>query len=142
MTFKIKAETTHPTKTEVSCGKFKFIIDEPQELGGTDQGPNPVEYILGALSGCLNVVGNMIAQEMGFEIKGLEIDIEGDLNPACLMGMPGGKRAGYTQIRATLRPNTDASPETLETWLKKVEARCPVSDNLSNVTPVKVCLGD
>lgn len=26
----------------------KIIIDEPQELGGTDTGPNPVEYLLAA----------------------------------------------------------------------------------------------
>ncbi|MEO1460025.1 MAG: OsmC family peroxiredoxin, partial [Pseudomonadota bacterium] len=29
--------------------------DEPEQLGGTDTGPNPVEQILGALGNCLAV---------------------------------------------------------------------------------------
>lgn len=34
----------------------QIVIDEPASLGGTDQGPNPVELVLAALGGCLNVL--------------------------------------------------------------------------------------
>jgi uncharacterized OsmC-like protein len=38
-------------------------------------------------------------------------------------------------------PDCDADAATLAAWLHAVEARCPVSDNVTNSTPVKVVLG-
>jgi uncharacterized OsmC-like protein len=37
-----------------------------------------------------------------------------------------------------LIPETDASPEVLLKWLKTVEERCPVRDNLANITPLEI----
>ena len=48
--FKINARSENPTKTVVETRGFKLILDEPKSLGGTNQGPNPVEYELAALS--------------------------------------------------------------------------------------------
>jgi len=59
--FSVKAESENPTKTIVEARGFKIIIDEPESLGGTNDGANPVEYVLGALAGCLNVVGHVVA---------------------------------------------------------------------------------
>ncbi len=61
--FRIKAKSENATKTVVQARGFEIIIDEPKALGGNDAGANPVEYILAALSGCLNVVGHMIAKD-------------------------------------------------------------------------------
>ncbi len=139
--FSVKATGASDSKTVVEARNFKIIVDEPKNLGGTDEGANPVEYVLAALAGCLNVVGHMIAQEMGFELKGINIDLEGDLDPAKLMGKSVETRAGYNEIRVKITPDTDADRQTLETWLKKIDERCPVSDNLSNATPVSINLG-
>ncbi len=139
--FSIKAKSENPTKTTISVRNFNFVVDEPQNLGGTDHGPNPVEYVLGALAGCLNVVGHLIAEEMGFNLKGLDIDIEGDLDPAKFSGHPTSSRAGYQDIRVVLKPNCDADQETLDRWVEAIEDRCPVSDNLANATPVTISVG-
>jgi uncharacterized OsmC-like protein len=139
--FSVKSKSENPTKTVVEARSFKMIIDEPANLGGTDHGANPVEYILGALTGCLNVVGHMIANEMGFNLRGLEFNVEGDLDPAKFQGKPESGRAGFMEIRVTVIPHTDANQTILQEWIKKVEERCPVSDNLANPTPVKVALG-
>lgn len=140
--FSVVSKSENPTKTIVEARNFKMIIDEPESLGGTDHGANPVEYVLAALSGCLNVVGHMVANEMGFNLRGLEFEIEGDLDPAKFQGKGTG-RAGFMEIRATVIPHTDANPEILQDWIKMVEGRCPVSDNLASPTPVKInlCVG-
>ena len=65
---------------------FKIVLDEPASLGGTNEGPNPVEYELAALSGCISVMGHLIAKEMGFELRGIQTEIEGDLNPGRFSG--------------------------------------------------------
>lgn len=138
--FSIKAHSENPTKTVVEARNFKIVVDEPKNLGGTDDGPNPVEYVLAAFAGCLNVVGHLVAQEMGFSLKGMEINMEGDLDPAKFMGKETEERAGYKEIRVSLKPDSDADEETLQKWMTSVKARCPVSDNLANATPVKVVL--
>ena len=77
--FSVNAKSENPTKTVVETRGFKMIVDEPANLGGTDHGANPVEYVLAALSGCLNVVGHLVAKELGFNLIGLNINIEGIL---------------------------------------------------------------
>ncbi|MFW5645389.1 MAG: OsmC family protein, partial [Bacteroidota bacterium] len=84
--FKINAQSASAAKTIVKARNFEIIVDEPEALGGTDVAPNPVEYVLAAFAGCLNVMGHLVAKEMGFELKNLKIDIEGNLNPAKLFG--------------------------------------------------------
>lgn len=136
--FSVSGQRKNKTKIEVKAGDFTLIVDEPENLGGTNDGPNPVEYVLAALAGCLNVVGHLAAEEMGFELKDLKIDIEGDLDPAKFSGKKTDARAGYQEIRATMKPDTDADQAALEKWVETVEERCPVSDNLANTTPVKI----
>ena len=140
MQVKVKATKENPTKTVVKARNFEMIIDEPANLGGTDHGANPVEYLLASLAGCLNVVGHVVAKEMGFEIKSLEIELDGELNPARFMGKSDEERAGYQAINVKMKPETDADEATLKTWIEKVENRCPVSDNLANATPVNITL--
>ncbi|ACL69237.1 OsmC family protein [Halothermothrix orenii] len=139
--FSVTSKSENPTKTVVEARDFKIVIDEPENLGGTNDGPNPVEYVLAALSGCLNVVGHLVAKEMGFELKGIEFELEGDLDPAKFSGQDTDTRAGYQEIRVNIKPDTNADEDTLSKWLEAVETRCPVSDNLANATPVKISLG-
>jgi uncharacterized OsmC-like protein len=47
--FSINSKSETPARTEIETRGFKLIVDEPAELGGTNQAPNPVEYILGRL---------------------------------------------------------------------------------------------
>lgn len=140
LTFKIKAQSETPARTMVQARNFKIIVDEPQELGGTNLAANPVEYVLAAFAGCLNVMGHLIAKEMNFELRGIEIDISGSLNPNKLFGKCDKDRAGYKGIIVSLKPDCNADAETLQKWMHEVEARCPVSDNIQNNTEVKVAL--
>jgi uncharacterized OsmC-like protein len=141
LTFRIDAHMASKAKTVVRARNFEIIVDEPVSLGGTDSAPNPVEYVLAAFAGCLNVMGNLIAGEMGFELRGLDLRMRGDLNPARLFGTSDAERAGYKSITVEVIPDCDADAATLAAWLHAVEARCPVSDNVTNSTPVKVVLG-
>ena len=81
-TFRVKARSENPTKTIVKARRFEMIIDEPEDLGGTNAGANPVEFVLAALSGCLNVMCHLIAKEMNFTLRSVEMTLSGNLNPA------------------------------------------------------------
>jgi uncharacterized OsmC-like protein len=140
ISFSVKAHRENPTKTVVKARSFQMIIDEPADLGGTNDGANPVEYVLAALSGCLNVMCHVVAQEMNFKLRGVEIQLAGKLNPDKLFGKETSDRAGYKEITVEINPDADADRATLEKWLETVESRCPVSDNLNNPTPVHIKL--
>ncbi len=62
-------------------GDRQVVIDEPKSLGGTDQGPNPVEYLLAALGGCISILVSMFADRHKVELKGVKVHVEGDLDP-------------------------------------------------------------
>ncbi len=138
LTFRIKAQSASAAKTIVKARNFELVIDEPEDLGGSNSAPNPVEYVLSAFAGCLNVMGHLIANEMGFTLNGLQIDISGNLNPARLFGQSNEERAGYKSILVKIKPDCNVDEATLEQWLSKVEERCPVSDNIQHPTPVKL----
>lgn len=134
--FTVSGASNSAARITVKARKFTMIVDEPPELGGDDHGANPVEYILAGLVGCVNVMAHVIAAEMGFTIRELQIDASGTLNPDRLFGKPTADRAGYKQINLKLRLATDADEPTLHQWLGTLRSRCPVSDNLVHPTPV------
>lgn len=136
----VNAESKNPTKVEVNVRGYSFEIDEPEEHGGTGSAPNPVEYELGALTGCFNVVAHVVAGEMDVEIKSLDIEASGELNPAKFQGEETDDRAGFQSIELNIDVETDADSETERELFEKVEQRCPVRDNISNETPVELNL--
>jgi len=129
-----------PTKLAVSVRDFSFVIDEPPSYGGTDSGPNPVEYLLASLAGCMNVVIHMIAQERGVEVRALHLTVKGELDPSRLMGQPTENRTGFQAIELIADIDSDASPDELNEVLRLSELRCPVSDNVGAETPIVVRL--
>jgi uncharacterized OsmC-like protein len=136
--FSVNGESNSTTQFVAKARHFKLVVDEPEELGGTDEAANPVEYILAGLAGCINVVGHLVAKELGFVISKLNIDISGEINPDKLLGISNHERAGFQSIQINLNPETEADIVTLSQWLKIVEDRCPVKDNLRNETPVRL----
>lgn len=49
-------------------------MDEPEELGGTDERPTTMEYILAALAGCTSVMILLIAKELNFSFTGIQFE--------------------------------------------------------------------
>lgn len=138
--YTVSARSASSTRTDVTARSFTIVVDEPERLGGTDAGPNPLEYELASLAGCLNVTGHLVAREMGFTIEDLSMELSAVLNPARFMGRGDEERAGFKEITVSITVVSDVSQETMESWRHAVEERCPVSDNLANGTRVAVVL--
>jgi len=116
----------------------KVLIDEPLTLGGTDKGPNPVEYILAALGGCINVLVISFAENFDVEIKDVKVELEGDLDPDGFLGVNPDARVGYEEIRYTIHIDSPSPEEKVEALIKHVEKYCPVKDTLSGTRVVNV----
>lgn len=136
--FGVEGQKESPTKTTVTVRDFEVVVDEPETLGGTDNGPNPLEYLLAAQAGCLNATAHEVADDMDIVLDTVEIEIEGDVNPAKFQGQSSDPRAGYQDVRVTIEADTDADDEILTQWVEQTEERCPVTDNMQNATPMDV----
>ena len=134
--FSISGNSVTPTRFEGKVRQFSIAVDEPENFGGKDSAPTPVEYILAGYAGCLNVVVNLIAKEMGITIENLKINITGDINPEKLLGISDKERAGFKSLNIQLDIKSDASRDMIQKLLSQVRERCPVNDNLTNTTPV------
>ena len=77
--FSVNGESNSTTQFVANARHFKLVVDEPEDFGGTDAAANPVEYILAGLAGCINVVGHLVAKELGFVISKLNINISGEI---------------------------------------------------------------
>ncbi len=139
MKVSITGESQNPTKITLKSGKFSMIIDEPKEMGGTDEGPSPIQVLLMSLAGCLNVTGHEIARQKGLELHGIKIGIEGVMNPCTFLGCSFEERAGFQNIDVKIEPDfTDATQQQIDEWLKETEERCPVTDNIKAGTSLSV----
>jgi len=125
----VSGESLSPKRMIVKGRKFEYVVDKDES--------SPLEYILAALAGCINIVGFLVAKEMEINIEKIFIEISGKLNTDKLMGKNTKERAGYKEIEVKVRVQGDVEEEKLEEWLKQVEERCPIGDNIMNETPVK-----
>lgn len=138
--YEVTATSKSPAQVEVAARQFRFLIDQPEQSGGADEGPTPVEFSLAALAGCFNVVLHLVARERGVTISSLELSAAGDIDPSKLLGKETDARAGFQQVELVVRVEPDADPATIRELIEVAEQRCPVSDNLANTTPVRITL--
>ncbi|MEE8365834.1 MAG: OsmC family protein [Gammaproteobacteria bacterium] len=125
-------------RSEATVRDFSPIVsDEPAVLGGTDNGPNPVEQVLAALGNCLAVGYAANATAAGIEIRDLSIDLEGDLDLHTFLGLTEGN-AGYENISVKVKIDSDASPEALQALHDKVTNTSPVGHTLGRAVPLKI----
>lgn len=118
-------------QVETDARGFKIIMDEPEELGGTNVAMNPVEAVLCALGACQTIVATAFAEAFGFKFEEFHVELEGDLDPDGFMGLAD-VRNGFQEIRFTMHFKTDETQERAEEFANFIEERCPVGDCLMN----------
>ena len=101
------------------------VMDEPVVLGGQDQGPNPLEYLVAALNGCNGVMIPLIAKELSFEFSELSFDAKGVVDLRGLMGQPD-VSTHFQSLTFLVNIKTDEPAERLQALQDAVAARCPV----------------
>jgi uncharacterized OsmC-like protein len=113
---------------------FELDNDEPPLLDGDDSAPNPVEYVLHALAGCLTTTMVYHAAVRGIRIKSCESSLEGDLDLRGLFGLADDVRKGFQTVRVVMKVKSDASTATL----RELASFSPVFDIVSNSLPVEL----
>ena len=125
-------------KCEVRSGDHSMTIDEPEMLGGTNQGPNPVEVVLSALGACQEITYRLYADKLEIPVTGVEVEVLGEIDLCGFFAVDDNVRPGYTDITANVKIESTASDEDIQRLIEAVDAHCPVLDIISNSTPIKI----
>lgn len=123
-------------KIETHAGKHLSIVDQPESLGGNDQGPSPLDYIFVALAGCIITIGKMVAMQKRITLRSMECVINGDINLDVLRGKEMNERSGFKNISVEVKIDADLTDQEKKGFMEEIDRRCPVSDNLINTTPI------
>jgi uncharacterized OsmC-like protein len=123
-------------KQEHRTEKEPFVLDsdEPPVLLSEDAGPNPVEYAIQALLGCMTTTTLYKAAAQGIEIESIRSEVEGDIDLNGMLGLDRDVRPGYQEIRAKLRIKTKGPKDKV----RDLYRFSPVYDTLSRPVPIKV----
>lgn len=111
---------------------FTVQIDEPTELGGTNQFANPQEYLLAAMNACM-MVGYVVGCAMeGIELEDLRIETEGDIDLRGFLGLDPDVKPGYDQLSYTVHIKGNGTPEQFQKVHDTVCATSPNRFNIAN----------
>ena len=138
ITYRVGGSGEGSVASRIRAGRHEFVIDEPAALAGDDVAASPVEYALGALIGCQVVVYRLYAQTLGIQLDDIQVQAEGDLDAARLLGKDPSVRPGFSDIRLHVELRGPETQERYEQLRDAVNANCPVLDLFANPTPVTV----
>ncbi|MEX0844976.1 MAG: OsmC family protein [Balneolaceae bacterium] len=135
-TFSVTSRLDKGFHSKINARNFEFISDEPESLGGENEGPNPVEYVLGALAACQEIVIKAHAGQLGVELKSVKVNVSGDLDLHGFFALSKA-RPGFTNVKYQTTIETDETDPVKLQKLKNFSLEnCPVLDIIQNPVPV------
>ncbi len=117
-------------RTDITVRGHGLVADEPVEVGGTDEGPTPYDYLAAALGACTAMTIRMVADRRGWPLDGVtvrlthsrihELDCE-----QCEAGS-----VGIDQLARSIEFTGELTEEQ-RAGLIQIADRCPVGQTLA-----------
>lgn len=124
-------KTAEGLQVETNSRGFKVLLDEPEELGGTNTAMNPMELVLCGLGACQSIVAAAFAESQGIDLQGFWVELEGDFDPDGFLGLSD-VRPGYSEIRFSMHIKSNSPEEEVKKFADFIEKTCPVGDTIAN----------
>jgi uncharacterized OsmC-like protein len=115
---------------------FELDASEPPVLFGHNEAPNPAEFVLHALAGCMTLTIVNIAAARKVELTEVRSTLTGVLDARGATGLDPTYRNGFESITVTFTVKGDAPREKLQEIVERAKARSVVYDIVSN--PVRI----
>ena len=110
---------------------FAIEADEPPQLLGADQAPNPQELLMAALNACMTVGYVANAAAMGIRLDDLQIRTSGRLDLRGFLGLDATVNPGYDEVRYEVSIKSPASDEQLQALHAHVQKTSPNYHNFA-----------
>jgi uncharacterized OsmC-like protein len=118
----------------------RIVSDEPLELLGTNEAPNPQDLLLAALNACMTVGFVVGATMAGIRIDALEIESECPLDLRGAFGLDPNVPPGAAKIKYTVRVKGSGTREQFEEVHKAMMATSPNRYHISMPIPLESTL--
>lgn len=136
--FKAESSLSEGLFADINIRQFNLKSDEPESLGGTDQGPSPVELVLGAFASCQEIVIAAYGAVLGIPIENVKVTAEGELDLRGFFNVSEQVRPGFKNVTfKTVITTKEQDAEKLEQIKFFAMNRCPVLDILKNPVPTE-----
>ncbi|MBA5851566.1 MULTISPECIES: OsmC family protein [unclassified Clostridium] len=129
-TFKATVKKKEGLAVEVESRGFKVNVDQPESVGGSNTGMNPVELLLGSLGACQTITAISLASHYKIDLKDLWVELEGDLDLDSLSGSKPQVEKGFKNIRFNFHVKSDSPEKKVKELVSHVEKICPVLQTL------------
>lgn len=113
-------EKMAPYTNQVTTYNHRWLADEPESLGGADEGPAPMEMVLAGLGACTSMTLRMYAARKEWPLEKVTVDLRHD---------KGSK--GAESISRTIKLEGNLSDEQRQRLLE-IANKCPVHKTLLN----------
>lgn len=122
-------------QVDQQTGQHRFISDEPISGHGTDAGPNPVQYLLSSIGGCLAITANDVARKNDeLELKKFDVKTSGTTTNF----QDGGSAVTKIQVHVELETNLSDSDQKV--FMSRVLKGCTVHNTLKNAVPIELTI--
>ncbi len=111
---------------------FEFTIDEPNELLGINSAPNPAEYMLAGMAGCMAVTFMAGATAMNVQIDKLKLEIDGELDLQGFLGLNPEVNPGFPELKFIFHVKGNGTQEQYEKLMKRVTMHSPNYNTIKN----------
>jgi len=134
-TVRADAKLVGDQRQEGRSRDFKVICDEPSSLGGTDGGPNPLEFFMSAVGFCENVTFARFAALRGLEFDSLETSVRGHWDRRG-QGEWEGVQPAFKDFVVETRITSNAPLEQILQVVRTTHTRCPMHASIRKIGPV------
>lgn len=113
---------------QMTADGHELVVDEPEEVGGSNKGPTPIGLLTAALASCTAITVEMYAERKGWELGEFKVCVDqhrhddGTRHFGVTLHLPGGMS------------------EQQSMKIKQIAGKCPVHKSLHGQT--KVSIGD
>lgn len=132
--------TTHSKKIGSTLveKQFKYLIDEPNELLGNDLHPNPQDYILGGMAGCMMVGFVAGATAKGIKLEHVSLTIVGELDLRGFLEVSPDASVGFETLQFNFIVKGSGIQEDYDAIAEHVRKISPGYNTIAN--PVKITI--
>ncbi|HEX9595993.1 MAG TPA: OsmC family protein, partial [Anaerolineales bacterium] len=128
----IQAHIVKNYQVEIKAGAHSLMADEPQSVGGDDQGPSPYDLLLASLEACKLITVQMYAARKDWPLEDVEIRIGTQkIHAKDCEDCESDPNAKVDLIEAELRFLGDLDADQ-RSRLLEISERCPVHRTLTS----------
>jgi uncharacterized OsmC-like protein len=120
---------------EAKMRDYMLVCDEPSSLGGTDKGPNPLEFFMSAVGFCENVTLARWATVRGLEFDSLETSVRGHWDRRG-QGEWEGIEPTFKDFVVETRIASNEPLDKIREVVRTTHMRCPMRASISKIGPV------